>query len=553
MSLEGYKKMANIDSTSKNLYWTTDIDTEIPIKYRLCKVKGKDALIPRTIPQQLYENSRNYKDWPSLHEEVKKGKWTFWTWGEWWDFSYAFARSLISFGISQRSSVNIIGFNSTYWLWAFHGTIMADCIVAGVYITNTPSAWQYVAEDSSAELIVAEDIVQAKKYLQVLSQLPKLKGIVVWGVETLDVRPHDMVMTWKEFIALGKKESEEILDRRIEEQVPGKCCNIVYTSGTTGNPKGVMVTHDNFFFAAGQIIRSREGDIDDARERVVSYLPMSHSAAQVADLMNNLVARAQIFFARPDALQGSLVETLQHAKPTLFFAVPRVWEKMEEKMKEIASQVPTIMQKISAWAKTKGTLASEAKMFNKDNPFGYALAHFLVLGRVKKALGLDQAKFLIVSAAPMKAATFEYFKSLDMPIINVYGMSESCAPETFAVPGRYKEDTVGVAFDETELKIDKRNKTEGGLENEGEVCFRGRNNFIGYLNNEQATRETLDADGFIHSGDIGTCDSEGFVKITGRIKELIITAGGENVAPVLIEDSLKSICPITSINFTNSI
>lgn len=152
----------------------------------------------------------------------------------------------------------------------------------------------------------------------------------------------------------------------------------------------------------------------------------------------------------------------------------------------------------------------------------------------------------MVGAAPMKKSTFDYFKSLDLPIVNLYGMSENCGPETVAKPGNFKEDTVGYAIPGTHIKIDKRDKTEGGQENEGEICFRGRNNFIGYLNNEKATRETLDLDGYIHSGDLGTKDERGFVKITGRIKELIITAGGENVAPVLIEDSLKNICPIIS-------
>ena len=246
-----------------------------------------------------------------------------------------------------------------------------------------------------------------------------------------------------EFLQFGiDKDSEEhgkvseAVNARIEEQVPGMCCNIVYTSGTTGNPKGVMLTHDNMIFTISRILKELEDqDINIGQERVVSYLPLSHSAAQVNDIMSNLVARTQIYFARPDALQGTLVETLQYAKPTMFLAVPRVWEKMEEKLKEIGAQAPTILQKVSTWAKGKGTLNSKARMQNKDHPFGYSLAHFLILGRVKKALGLECAKLLIVGAAPMKAATFEYFNSLDLPIVNLYGMSESTGPTTNAKPG----------------------------------------------------------------------------------------------------------------------
>ena len=552
MSVDGYKKLAGIDPTSgKNLHWTTDSNVEIPIKMKLQKINGNEPLMPRTIPQLLLENRDNYTDWPSMHAETKVGKWTFWTWGEVWDISFQFAKALISFGVSKRSAVNIIGFNSPEWFFAFHGTIMADCISVGVYTTNTPSACQYVAEHSSAELVVVEDEIQMQKYLEILDQLPKLKGIVVWGVDRFEQKPHSIVMTWKEFLERGNSETgtnetlEDVVIDRIEKQVPGMCCDIVYTSGTTGNPKGVMLTHDNMFFVMAQVLRNWEDQgIEDGRERVVSYLPLSHSAAQIVDLINNLVSRCQVYFARPDALQGSLVETLTHAKPTIFLGVPRVWEKMEERLKELASQAPSFLQKISGWAKTKGTLSSEAKLHGGQNPYGYTLAHMLILGRIKKALGLDQARVLVVSAAPMKASTFQYFKSLDLPIINVYGMSESAAPETTAKPGKFKEGTVGYALDETHIKIEKSNKTDGGHEDEGEVCFRGRNNFIGYLNNESNTRETLDKDGYIHSGDLGTKDSEGFIRITGRIKELIITAGGENVAPVLIEDSLKNICPI---------
>lgn len=476
-----------------------------------------------------------------------------WTWQDNWNICFDFARSLIANGITKRSAVNIIGFNCPEWLFSFYGSILADNISVGVYTTNTPGACQYVAEHSCAEVIIAEDEKQMNKYLEILGELPLLKLIVVYGVDHFKTKPQGVrVMTWNEFLESGRTLdaansgafAEEVYNR-MEQQLPGMCCNIVYTSGTTGNPKGVMLTHDNLTFVISRMLKGWEDQgIEFGEERTVSYLPLSHSAAQVNDIMSNLVARTQIYFARPDALQGTLVDTLNYAKPTIFMGVPRVWEKMEERLKELASSSPALLQRVSGWAKGKGLLNSKAKMNKEDSPFGYTFAHFLILGRVKKALGLDQAKVLIVGAAPMKAATFEYFQSLDLPILNLYGMSESTGPETIAKPGRFKDGTVGYAILDTDIKIDRRDRTEGGLENEGEVCFRGRNNFIGYLKNEQATRETLDPEGYIHSGDLGTKDELGFVRITGRIKELIITAGGENVAPVLIEDSLKSICPI---------
>ena len=550
LSVDGYKQLANIDNSGENLYWTTDLNKEMPVKFKLNGEPGYEVFFPKTIPECLLDNLNNYPEDLCCHSEPVPGTWKTYTWKETWEISLSFARSLISHGITKRSAVNIIGFNSNFWLWAFYGTIMADNIAVGVYTTNTPSACQYVAEHSSAEVIVAEDIKQMNKYLEILDQLPHLKLIIVYGVDHIKERPQSIkVITWNEFLHHGSSQSEyeSTVYQRMEEQVPGMCCNIVYTSGTTGNPKGVMLTHDNMTFTLSRMLSGWEDqDIEFGQERCVSYLPLSHSAAQINDIMSNLVARTQLFFARPDALQGTLVDTLNYAKPTLFLGVPRVWEKMEERLKELAASSPSILQKISGWAKGKGTLNSQARMKNEDAPFGYNFAHFLILGRIKKALGLDQAKLLLVGAAPMKKATFEYFQSLDMPIMNLYGMSESTGPETITKPGKYKDGTVGYAIEETHIKIDKRDRTEGGQENEGEICFRGRNNFIGYLNNEKATRETLDQDGYIHSGDLGTKDEQGFVQITGRIKELIITAGGENVAPVLIEDSLKNMCPIIS-------
>jgi long-chain-fatty-acid--CoA ligase ACSBG len=554
LSVEGYKKLAGTDASGKDLYWTTDINTEIPIKFKL-QSDGRDILLPRTLPQVFQQNAILHGDDVSLHSEPTPGKWIQWTHRECWDISFNFAKSCIAYGISKRSACNIIGFNSPEWFLAFHGAIMADMISVGVYTTNGPEACQYVAEHSSAEIIVAEDEEQMEKYLSVLDQLPKLKIIVVYKVDTLKVRPtHIKAVTWKEFLEYGVHQDQaengkftEQVYERIADQVPGMCCDIVYTSGTTGHPKGVMLTHDNLIFVNSTFVNEfEEIGIEYGQERCVSYLPLSHSASQINDLMSNLVSRTQVYFARPDALSGTLVETLIYAKPTIFLAVPRIWEKMEERLKEIAASSPSLLRKVSNWAKSKGKLNSEAKMDNKDHPFGYSFAHFLILGRIKKALGLDEAKICVTGAAPMKSDTFEYFKSLDLPIINVYGMSENSGPETVQKPGKFKEYTAGYALPGTHIKISKRDKTEGGQENEGEICFRGRNNFIGYLNNEKETVKTLDNEGYIHSGDVGTKDAEGFIRITGRIKELIITAGGENVAPVLIEDSFKNHCPIVS-------
>lgn len=273
-------------------------------------------------------------------------------------------------------------------------------------------------------------------------------------------------------------------------------------------------------------------------QRVVSYLPLSHIAGLCFDVIAHSIGGSEVYFARPDALQGTLVQTLSWARPTLFFAVPRVWEKFEDKLKEIASEKPQILQNISGWAKGYGTAATEARMAGEEPPMMYSVAHFLILNKIKQALGLDQALFFFFGAAPMKPVTMQYFASLSMPVYGLYGMSETTGATTIMTHNKFALDSAGYCLPGTDLKI--ANPDEKG---EGEICMRGRNTMMGYLKNEKATSETIDEQGFIHSGDKGKIDEHGFLRITGRIKELIITAGGENVAPVPIEDNFKAVCP----------
>jgi long-chain-fatty-acid--CoA ligase ACSBG len=224
----------------------------------------------------------------------------------------------------------------------------------------------------------------------------------------------------------------------------------------------------------------------------------------------------------------------------MFLAVPRVWEKFEDKLKEIAATKPAIAQSISGWAKGHGSAKVSAQMKGKDPSFMFGLANFLILKRIKQALGLDQCLYFFYGAAPLKQSSIDYFASLDIPLFNMYGLSETSGSTTVSGHHDFSLKHAGKQMSGGHIKI--ADQDEKG---DGEIRIFGRHVMMGYLKNEQATMETIDEHGYFKSGDQGRLE-KGFLKITGRIKELIITAGGENVAPVPIEDNFKVQCPACS-------
>jgi long-chain-fatty-acid--CoA ligase ACSBG len=309
-----------------------------------------------------------------------------------------------------------------------------------------------------AVVAFVENEFQLKKYLAIRKDLPNLKAIVQWGGT---VPQEKDVYSWKDFLELGQKTPEEEVLKIMQELKPTKCCTLIYTSGTTGPPKAVMLSNDNITWtaqAAGGFLHVSNTD------RMVSYLPLSHIAAQMVDLhipiafckfflkksnvyMNLYLIACTTYFAQPDALKGSLAVTLKAARPTLFLGVPRVWEKMHEKMLEIGKNNGGLKKNIADWAKHVGLKGAYAKQEGKSKPWGGWLANALVYSKVREALGLDQARVCGSAAAPIAKETLEYFYSLGIPIYEIYGMSESTGPQTVDTPWAYKIGTVGKTFD----------------------------------------------------------------------------------------------------------
>jgi long-chain-fatty-acid--CoA ligase ACSBG len=426
---------------------------------------------------------------------------------------------------------------------ANNGAILAGGIAAGVYTTNTSDACLYISTHSQAEVIVVEDNKQLMKYANRGAETPHLKAFVMYGEAPNQANLGSFsvpVYTFSQFLDLGNGVADSAVESRYTSILPGHSSTLIYTSGTTGPPKAVMISHDNVTWTVKTLL---DNYLDmNHTDRIASYLPLSHIAGQLIDIHAPMYLGATTYFCQPDALKGSLTNTLKDMRPTLFFGVPRVWEKIEEKMRALGRESTGVKKMLSTWAKGCGAEHSRRCQFGGDRgaPFGYGCANSIVLSKIKEALGLDQTKYCYSAAAPITVETVEYFASLDIPIYEVFGQSECTGPHTVTSPLAWRIGYCGRPMPGTETVI---------MPGTNELCYRGRHIFMGYMYMPDKTAETIDADGYLHSGDVAEFDGNnvpgipapsGFMRITGRIKELIITAGGENVPPVLIENEMKA-------------
>jgi long-subunit acyl-CoA synthetase (AMP-forming) len=421
------------------------------------------------------------------------------TWSEAAQLVRRTARALLALGVKPGESVSIAGPNRPEWIIADLGAMAAGAVPAPIYPTLTAEQAGYVAEHSGAKVAIVQNDAQLQK---LRSRRPSMQFVVIEGAAS-------SAMSWDQLLARAGETPESALDERLAALQPRGLATLIYTSGTTGPPKAVMLSHENLLFASRVAQRIAAISPDDV---LVSYLPLSHVAEQMITIHGPAVSGAQIWFA--DALEKA-PEVIRAARPTIFFGVPRVWEKMQSRIEEAATSASPLRRALLSWARrSRGALADR-----------------IVLSKLRARLGLDRARFAVTGAAAISLATLEFFDSLGIAILDVWGMSESTAMGTSNLPGARRPGTVGRPSAGVEIRIAP----------DGEILTRGPHVFLGYYKDEAATRDALDRDGWLHTGDVGELDAEGYLRITDRKKDLIITSGGKNISPQNLEGQLRRI------------
>jgi len=483
-----------------------------------------------SIPARLLARGRAHGEAPAYSVRQDNGTWTPTPYRQYSQQVQDVCRSLVKLGFNAGDTTAILGFNRPEWVVFDVATMMAGGAPAGIYTTCSPSEVQYILHHSGSGFALLEDANQWGKVLAELENLPDLRHVIMMkGAEDIE---HELVMSWDDFIACGQDVDENVIEERLNLLEADQIATFIYTSGTTGPPKAVMLSHKNLTWTADKAAKISTMQADDTS---VSYLPLSHIAEQMFSIHAPITMGSSIYFA--ESIER-VADNLKEVQPSVLFGVPRIWEKMHAKVSAKMAEATGVKAKILSWSMKVGRASSDLRNRGASPGLLFSLkhkmAHRLLFSKIKPLMGLANARMCVTGAAPISAEILEWFAGLDVTIHEVYGQSEDCGPTSFNLIGQTRFGTVGPALEGTEVRI----------ADDGEICVRGPHVFLGYYKDQAATDEAL-IDGWLHSGDLGSFDADGYLTITGRKKEIIITAGGKNIAPKNIEAALKNL-PIVS-------
>ena len=463
--------------------------------------------------------------------QKKLGIWRSWSWNKTGQAVREIAGGLMSLGFAKGECASILSNTVIEWVLADLAVLSCGGVANGIYPTDAASQVHYLCEDSRTTVLFVEDDEQLDKAIEVRSALPGLRKIVVFDMEGLRHLTEPDVISLDDLRALGRDylaRHPDAVQERVKACRPQDLAILVYTSGTTGKPKGAMHSHKGLVFATRGFNTLMAQDESDER---MCFLPLCHIAERMGGEYLAMYTGTKLnFVENPETIP----ENVREIAPTVFLAVPRVWEKFYSGVMISLKEASRLQQAVYAWAIGVGTQIADKVMAGKPVSgwlkLKFMLARWIALDNARKLIGIHRARFCVTGAAPISPELVKWYMALGVPMLEVWGMTETCGASTGVPANHIKPGSIGPAASYNEVRLDPAT---------GEILVRGTNVFMGYLNLPEKTAEAIDADGWLHTGDVGLMDADGFFRIIDRMKDIIITAGGKNVTPSELENELK--------------
>ena len=500
--------------------------------WSLTHLKPREAIVVpgETLPAMFW-NAAALRAGKVFMRQKQLGIWREWRWDQTAQAVREIGNGLLALGLGAGDCASIASNTVVEWVLADLAVLSAGGVSNGIYPTDAAAQVHYLCEDSRTRILFVEDEEQLDKALAVRAQLPLLHKIVVFDAAGLRDFRDPGVIDLAALRELGRAYAQEHageLDARVAACRPEDLAILVYTSGTTGKPKGAMHSHRGLVYAVRGNNRIVAQDESDER---MCFLPLCHIAERLGGEYFAIYTGAKLnFVENPETVP----ENVREIAPTVFTAVPRIWEKFYSGVTIALHESGRGQQLAYAWGIGVGGRIAERVLAGQ--PVGaalklqFTLARWLVLNNVRKMIGIDRARFCVTGAAPISPDLVKWYLALGVPMLEVWGMTETCGAATCTPPGRIKPGWIGPACPFNEVRCDPAT---------GELMVRGPNVFMGYLNLPEKTAETIDAEGWLRTGDVGLVDAEGSFRITDRMKDIIITAGGKNITPSELENDLK--------------
>lgn len=482
-----------------------------------------------SIPAVFQEQAAKYGDRACVaYKDTGTGSWVDISWNEMNRRIHQLGWYLLSLGIKKGDRVAIFSPNRPEWWIADQAILSVGGVDVPIYATNSAEEARYILENSDTRVCITGTGEHCDKILEVKKKLPKLMKIIsIDAIRTKNARVITLAEAMKKGAAFKRKPE---LDKRIKSIKPRDMATLIYTSGTTGQPKGVILTHDNFISDARQIETDFSEYIDDTHV-LLSFLPLSHSFERTSGYYFPLFAGCKVAFAEDFA---TVVDNMKEIRPTFMVSVPRLYEKVHSVILSRLPDAPLIKRIMFRMAMK--TASKNLPYVCNDKPapglLGLRVKLFdrLVFAKFREGLGMDRMEFAVSGGAPLSISDAEFFIGMGIKILEGFGLTETSPVTNVNPPWKIKPGTVGPCLSETKVKIS----------DEGELLIKGPQIMKGYFKNKKATAEVFTKDGWFKTGDLARIDEDGYVMITGRIKDIIVTAGGKNISPQNIEGDLKS-------------